>query len=203
MAASSIQVTQGSGTRLASNSYTEGAVTVHDEKMILGEQYLPTYTIGGAGPSIATINSHLLQIMAGASLRVRIRYIEISPGTAATTALRGAWGILRLTSAGTGGTAITPRPLNTTDAASGATAMTLPTAGGTEGVTLWAMSDNVWQTMPANGRIGPTVSFDSDRLRSQPIVIPAGTANGIVIKNLIAVAGADVNINVVFDESSF
>jgi hypothetical protein len=202
MAESIVQVTEGSGKKLHTFARVIGANTVEDEAVINGEQYLASYSFN-AGPAIITLNAHCLQIMAGASLIVRIRRIEILPGTAATAALRGGWGIYRLTTAGTGGGVITPSKLDPADAASGATAMTLPTVKGTEGVLVTVLTDNVWQTMPTSGTIGPKCVVDFDRPRSKPLIIPAGTANGIAIKNLVAVAAADININVIFDESNF
>lgn len=191
-----------SGKKLHVFERTIGANTVEDEVVVLGEQYLASYSFN-VGPSIATVNAHCFQIMAGSSLKVRIRRIEILPGTAATTALRAAWGIYRLTTAGTGGGAITPSPLEAADGASGATVQTLPSSKGTEAALVLALSDNVWQTMPTSGSIGPKITADFDRLHSKPLIIAAGTSNGIAMKNLIAVAGADININVLFDESPF
>ena len=203
MVAANIQITQGSGTRLATSSYTEGAVTVHDEKMLLGETYLPTYTIPSSA-SIATADSHVCQVMAGASLKVRIRRIEIFQSVLATTAALGSWSVFRLTTAGTGGGAVTPAPLDTTDAASGATAMTLPTAKGTETTRIVLAQVYYMQTAGASSTLAqPILVFDFDRPRSKPLIIPTGTTNGIALKNETAVAGASVRFNIWFDETSF
>lgn len=197
-----VNVTEGSGKKLHAYDRVIGANTVLDEVVLLGENYLASYSCN-AGPSIATAAAHCLQVMAGGSLKVRIRRIEILPGTAATTALRGAWGIFRLSTAGTGGGAITPNPLDPADAAAGATVMTLPSAKGTEGALILAIADNVWQTMPTSGVIGPKLVLDFDRPRSKPLIIAAGATNGIAVKNLVGIAGADININILFDESNF
>lgn len=209
MTASSLQVTPGNGLRLATNSYTEGAVTVHDQKLILGEQLLPTYTVvtgPTTGPvSAATLDAHLLQIMAGASLRVRIRRIELYQTGLATTATLGQIQIVRLTTAGTGGGSTgAPSPLDTAFAAAGATAQTLPTAKGTEGAFIHGATVYWMQTAGASAeRTSPMLVIDFDRPRSLPLVISAGTSNGIAIKNASAIAGATVNIVVWLDESSF
>ena len=205
MTASSIQVTQGSGTRLATNSYTEGAVTVHDEKMILGENYLASYLLAPtAFVSTATANSHLLQIMAGASLRVRIRRIEMHQTAVATTATLMDTRIYRLNTAGTGGTSHVPATLDTTDVASGATAMTLPTAKGTEAGLVFLSRPYMLQTISASTQfVNPILVWDFDRPRSKPLTISAGTSNGIAIKNIDAVAAGTLFFNVWFDETSF
>ena len=204
MAASSIQITQGSGTRLATDSYTEGGVTVHNERVGMGEGILPTYTIVAGNTSTATVDSHLIQIMAGASLRVRIRRIEmIQDGLASTAALLETR-LYRLTTAGTGGSTNTPRPLDPADAAAGATSMSLPTAKGTEGVLLAISKPYMIQTIGASTPVTvPTLVWDFDNPRSGPLIIAAGTANGIAIKNSNAVAGAGVMFTIWIAESSY
>src|ERR1035437_699489 len=108
-------VTPGTGLKMATVSYTEGGYTVSDQKVILGEQYLPTFVVNAAGIVTDTSADHLVQIMAGSGLNVRIRRIAIWQSTVATTAAIADLAIVRLTSAGTGGSAITPAPLDTAD----------------------------------------------------------------------------------------
>ena len=204
MTASSLQVTPGSGLRLATNSYTEGAVTVHDEKVILGEQYLPEYTTAADSVSVATVNSHPLQIMAGASLRVRIHRIEIHQYTLATTAAFMELRLYRLTTAGTGGSASGANPLDPASAAAGATVMTLPTAKGTEGVVMAISKPYLMQTAAASAPMAqPILVWNFDGPRSQPLIIAAGTSNGIALKNMTAHAAATIGWTVWFTESSF
>lgn len=205
MAASNLSITQGSGTRLATNSYTEGGVTVHDEKTILGEPYLAAYTIApGGGISTATLDSHMLQIMAGASNRVRIRRIELYQQAAATTATLMGIQIMRLTTAGTGGGSQTPNPLDPADGGAGMSAMTLPTAKGTETSVMWSGAVYMMQTIAASAALAsPLVVIDFDKLRSKPLTIAAGTSNGIAIKNTAAVAAGTLRVTVWADESTF
>lgn len=204
----SIRVSEGTGKRIATGAtYTENSQTVQDEKAILGEPYLASYTAGWATlASLATVNAHLLQIMAGASLKVRIRRVEVGLVGLATTAAIASLNIYRLTSAGTGGTAQTPSPLDPADSASGATVMSLPTAKGTEGVKIASAWPIIYQTVGAStiSPVGGIVAlWDFDRPRSKPLVIAAGAANGIAIKSEIAIAGASVAFNVWFDEVPF
>jgi hypothetical protein len=203
--ASSLQVTPGSGLRLATNSYTEGAVTVHDQKAILGEQNLASYTVSTAGASTATAGSHLLQIMAGASLAVRIRRIEIWQWAVATTATLMQANIIRLTTAGTGGSVLTVTKNNTGDVAAGFTAMRLPTANGAEAAASnWVGAVYMMQTIGASASMQqPLAVISWDFLRSQSLIIQPGTSNGIAVSNITAVAAGSVVINVWADESSF
>lgn len=203
MAEGIVQVTEGSGKKLHTWNRTIGANSVEDEFVLPGEFPYASYFVTPSAASTATLNSHLLQIMAGGSLPVRIRRIVLTQFTNATTAAAMAFHIFRLTTAGTGGTTVTPRPHDTTDAAAGCVGMTLPTVKGTEGVQLFDESMLMRQAILA------TASQNIERWTweqhpgTKPIIIPAGTTNGIAIKNATAVAGATVQIRVELVETSF
>jgi hypothetical protein len=142
--------------------------------------------------------------MAGSSNRLRIRRIELSQVTLATTAGINSFAIYRLTTAGTGGTSITPQLVDPADSAAGATAMTLPSAKGTEGALLWAGSAVLTQTVGASPSLeNQLLCIDFDGLRRKPIHVASGTSNGIALKNLTARAAATCLVTVWFDESSF
>lgn len=204
MAESFIQLAPDStGKKAHTFDRTIGANTVQDEVILEGEQYLASYTVS-AGASIATLDSHPLQIMAGASLKVRVRRIEIYQSVVATTAALGSLSIFRLTTAGTGGGAVTPALLDPADSASGATAMTLPTAKGTEGTRVWLGIVYWLQTVSASTPLPqPSIVIDFDQPRAKPLIIAAGTSNGIAIKNETAIAGASVRIVAWISESNF
>lgn len=202
MSESFVQVTEGSGKKLHSKQRVIGANTVEDEVVIVGEPYLATYTARANGVSTATANSHLLQIMAGASNRVYIRRIWLSQVALATTAATARLQIVRLTSAGTGGVGApsTATKLDPADGAAGAAAQTLPTTKGAEG------------DIPIVGKIGLTATEPTTNIHewewepppgSPALIIAAGTANGIAVKNLDAVAGATVAIQVEYAEANF
>jgi hypothetical protein len=113
------------------------------------------------------------------------------------------WTIRRLTTAGTGGGVPTFVTHDQNDSG-GATAMTLPTAKGSEGAVLWRAGAYFTQTPGAAGTNFPPV-LDWSTSRSalmKPIRIPNGTANGIAIRNETAIAGATVNGYVVIGELS-
>lgn len=204
MAESVIGITEGSGKFGHTYQRVIGANTVEDGVVLLGENYLASYTAQSGDVSTATLNSHLYAVMAGASLKVRVRRIEVYLSAPATTAALMSLALYRLSTAGTGGTAVTPNPLDTTDAASGATSMTLPTVKGTEGVLMWASMPYMMQTIGASAQLNqPIAVIDFDRLRSKPLIIAAGAANGFALKNLTAIAGATVRTTVWLDETNF
>ncbi|HET7029963.1 MAG TPA: hypothetical protein VFI34_05595 [Candidatus Limnocylindrales bacterium] len=197
MSESLVQVTEGVGKKLHTNQRTIGGNAVEDEYMLPGEFALASYSVSAGTISLATANSHLLEIMAGAANAVRIRRIVATP-SAATAVTTARIDILRVTTAGTGGTAVTPRPYDTADAAL-ATAMVLPTAGGVEGVTLRSESCLIGSATLPNSRWWEW----SQHPGMKPIIIPAGATNGIVLKNMVAVAGCTVSVTVEFVETAF
>jgi hypothetical protein len=203
MAESLVQVTEGVGKKLRTWNRTIGANSVEEEFTLPGEYPLASYSVIAVNISAATINDHTLQIMAGGSLNVRIRRITIEQSANATTAALQVYAVLRLTTAGTGGTAVTPRPFDTADAASGATAMTLPTAKGTEGVELMRNAIILRQAISATATQLDDAVIWEQKPGMKPIIIPAGTANGIAIKNLVATAAATMIVNVEFVETAF
>lgn len=191
MAQSSINVTEGSGKRLNTWDRTISSVLVQDQFVLPGEYPLASYTISAAPVSNATASDHLLQIMAGSTNYVRIRRIWIEQLASATAVTLNSLLLLRLTTAGTGGTSITPSKLDLGDAAAGATAMTLPTAKGTESTEIRRTALVYRQTI-ASTATQPEESIDwkFGEGALKPLIIPAGTSNGIVIKNGSAVASA-------------
>lgn len=204
MADSSINVTEGSGKRLQTYDVTVSSVIVQRQAVVLGEQPLASYIVGSASTiSLATAGSHLIQIMAGAGNRIRLRRIEIYQIAAATAVTMGTFVLYRLSTAGTGGTSLAPVALNPADAAADATGMILPTAKGTENGAIVAGTMIAYQTLATGAAPAPSLVWEFDRPRSGPIQIAAGTSNGIAIKNITAIAGATVTVNVWLDETSW
>jgi hypothetical protein len=203
VADSTIAVTAGSGTNLHSWSKTISATTVHDEFTLPGEYPYASYVVIAENISVGTANDHVLQLMAGASLNVKVRRIYYEQLTNATTAAAASVGVYRLTTAGTGGSSVTPARFDNADSAAGATAMTLPSSKGTESTLLHR------QAFIYRQAIGATTAQIDDRWEwvqlpnMKPIVIPAGTTNGIAIKTLSAVATATVNVHIEFVEQTF
>jgi hypothetical protein len=197
---SSVLVTPGVGPdKLHADQKTIGGVTVKDEVVVHGEQYLASYTASANGVSTAT-GGHVIQLMAGASLNVRVRalYIVLFQATAAG-AVRLGW--KRLTTAGTGGTVVTPNKMDNADAASGATAMTLPTVVGT------VTGDYFWQTVFQTAAAAPQPTGQNwlweNTEKGKPLIIPAGTTNGIGLVIVNTAAGSTVSVTIEFDESNF
>lgn len=203
MADTSFAVTPGSGANLHTVTTSIGGSTVHDQVVKLGPPYLATYTVAVPGISAATANSHLMQLMAGASLNVYVTRIRVYQVAAATTATLARIDIHRLTTAGTGGGAQTEAAHDSSDAASGAVSMTLPTANGTEGERVLAATVGYIQTVPTGGFDPLLLDIDFVNDVGKAIRIPAGTSNGLAIKEVTAVAAATVAVNLTYFEANF
>jgi hypothetical protein len=203
MAESSVQVTEGVGKKLHTwQRVITGPGTVEDEFMIPGEYPYASYTIVTDGAVVlATAASHLLQIMAGAALNVRIRRIQVSPFVPPAAINTMELQIVRLTTAGTGGTAKTPRRNSTADAAAGCTGMTLPTAKGTE-TDIWWSGGVTWPTAAIPGQTFPVWKWEQ-MPGQEPLIIAAGTTNGIALKNITGVATASCIVAVDLTETPF
>lgn len=198
-------VSEGSGKKQHSFQRTIGANTVEDNVVLAGLPYLPTYTAVFSGISTATSASHIIQLMAGASLNVYVLRIVIDQLALATTAAYNEFRLYRLSTAGTGGSAVTANPFDTTAAAAGAAGMTLPSSKGTEGTLLDVAVPYLMQTAGASvTRPLPLYSWQADASGIiAPIRIAAGTSNGIAVKNISATAAATVSGTITFVEASF
>lgn len=183
------------------NQRSNGSVTVEQYVQQVAEPYLAAYVVTmNVAISTATANSHLIQIMAGASLRVGIRRILVTQSGNGTTQ-QNIWEIRRVTTAGTGGTSYTPAVLDPADSASGATAMSLPSSKGTES-TLIHVQNVLTHATAANLDLNPVLDVDFTRDRTKALWIAAGTSNGIVLKNATASASTTVLVTVYLVESA-
>lgn len=200
MAEGFINFTEGSGKKLRTFNRTIGANSVEEQFVNLGAQSLATYSALGGGLT-TTANSHQLQIMAGAALNVRIHRIRIYQTVNVTTLAFYVFEVWRLTTAGTGGTVVTPSKFDNGDAASGATAMTLPTVKGTEGAQLDSLAFPLVAATTA-GQPSPIWEWNQSVI-GKPYIIPAGTANGIVVKNVTNAAAGQCKVVIEFTETSY
>lgn len=204
MAEALIPVTAGSGTNIHSWSKTIGANTVHDQAIFNGEYPYASYTVIASTISVATSTDHILEIMAGSTLNVKIRRIRIEQLANATTAALDSFLLMRVTTAGTGGTAITPGKLDNSDSAAGCTAMTLPSSKGSESTEIRRETLVMRQAfLTTAAQPEESIEWDFDRPRIKPLIIAAGTSNGICIKNGSAIAGATVIVYVELTEQNF
>lgn len=204
MAETFVNVTEGSGKKLHGWDLVAGGNTVVDEFVIPGEYPYPTFTADAQTVSGATTGDDLLQVMAGASLKLRIRRVTVNVRVAITTAAEFSVDIVKLTSAGTGGTAVTPRAHDPADSAGATAASGVPNATHGTASFVWR-SLRLWpvQTAPAAGIGGGLVAEWVQSPFGKPFVIPAGTTNGIAIRVQTGRAGVSLEPTIEFVETSF
>lgn len=165
---------------------TDGADTVEEAAVALSEPFLPTYRIASAtAVAVTPADSHLLQIFAGASLRVGVRRILVFQVAAANSTSNDEIALYRTNSAGTGGTAVTPVPLDPADSAADCAARLLVSSKGTE-TTLVDYRQMILHA--TNTTIGLNPVADFDFRTDKALWLPVNT--GLVVKNLTADSSA-------------
>jgi hypothetical protein len=206
VAESSVNVTEGSGKRLHTYDRTISSVLVQEQAVFPAEYPYPSYIVTpAAAVSCAVAGDDIAQVMAGSSLHVRIRRIRVDQYAAITTAALTAFTVYRTTSAGTSGTAITPVKADTADAAAGATAASgVPNAshGTATDALAWRVLLPVQTSATAGMSQGPFWEWVHTP-GTKGIIIPAGTSNGIVIRNAGARAGLTVTFEIEFTETAY
>lgn len=194
----------GGGKKLHYDLKTIGANDVLDEYVLAGEVSLSSYNLSSSTVVLTTANDHLLELMCGVALNIRLRRVRIYQTVLVTAAAIARFQLIRLSTAGTGGTVVTPRVITNTTPAAAATGMTLPTVKGTEGSTLDEATAGLMQTAPAAGGSTLLVDWDLDKLgHVGGYYLPAGSANGVCVKNTAAFAGASVMVVATFTEMNF
>ncbi len=107
----------------------------------------------------------------------------------------GAIELYRLSTAGSGGGAVSARPFDSADTNPyGGTIQTLPSSKGTEGNRLWF--DKIWLTNSIAAQPNSIEWVARDNMK--PIIIGSATTDGIAIKITTGIASATVDINVEF-----
>lgn len=192
--------TSGSDWKLHAISRTDGSDTVLQPYSVQAEPETATYRIVFSTISLAVANDHIIQVMAGSSLRVGIKRIRLWQNGNATTTQKFLFRLYRLTSAGTGGTSVTPAAFDPADSSSGATAMTLPTAKGTESTLVSHRRHLIHTTQTTVGL--PDVDWSFDNLRDKCLWVAAGTSNGIAVKAVSSDSSANVDGEVIFVETA-
>lgn len=206
MPESIVQVTEGAGKKLHTFQRTVGANTVEDEVVAIADPWVASYLVAGGDSTIGASGQVLLQLMAGAALNVYVRRIFLVQTTLAGAAATFTGSIQRHTTAGTGGTAVTPALFDTSDGASGATAMRNPVTPGTLTTFLHPILFAITNAAPLRASQGGENSWwwEANAARGvKPIRIPAGITNGIAIRSNGAIATATIQVVIEFTEQSF
>lgn len=189
MTQSNIGVSTGTDKYLSSNSRSIGGTALEEQTVLEGQSANPTYNIAADDVSTATAASHLVQIMADGTNYTRLTRLTVEPTEdvpAADSILKLA--LYRLSTAGTGGTALNDAPYDAADSYAG-DMRTLPTSKGTEGQLLLTLYIDLAAAAYDGGR--PRYVWTAPP-GGKPIVFGNGTGAGIALKVIDAVASAAV-----------
>jgi hypothetical protein len=197
MPLSLIAYTDGSGKNLETFQRTRSAVAYENQIVIPGEPAQPTFEIICTAISTATSASHLVMIQADGTLYTRIKRIYVEQVGAAGSATLAQLQIVRVSTAGSGGSAITARGRDSADSYSG-TIQTLPSSKGTEGNILLnkrlALSNTAATTANPNNW-----EWKAETQTGQKgITIGSATTDGVVLKIITGIASATVDISITF-----
>jgi hypothetical protein len=197
-----VAVTEGSGKNFHTITTSIGGTAKEDQVVVIGEHYLPTYSMNGTAIATTTSASHLFALEADGTNYIRVHRIFVAtsddvPASAALAQLQ----VFRTTTASTTGTALNPRPFNGADTNPFAgRAVSIPGAKGTEGNML--LQGRVLFGTSATALKPDTWEWVA-RLDQQPIIVGPATTDGIVLKIVTGIASAALDYTVEFTVSSF
>lgn len=168
-----------------------------DQFIQQGESAYPTYTARASDIATTTTADHVLQIMGDGTNYSRLKRLQVTGynSSANNVVLLH---LVRLSTAGTGGTSVTASPHDTADTYGGG-AMTLPTGKGTEGAILMSF----YLSLPVVGtHYG--APFEWQELPGmKPIIFGTATSSGIALKIAAGIANGVVAVNATFVTTSY
>lgn len=175
--------------------------TVEQQRIVIAESFMPTFVASNPNAiSTATANSHLIQIMGSTINRVYLRRIRVYQLANAGSATMAAFQLLRLSSAGTGGTSLNNGAYDPSDTNSTAAVMTLPSAKGSETTNLGLWTGDILSVAATAGN-DYVLDLDWRDTKSKCPVIAAGATTGLCLKLLTAVASATVQVTIEWSEA--
>jgi hypothetical protein len=178
---------------------TISSVARQDQYTLPGQPAYPTYTAIANGISLATSSSHVLFIMADGTnytrlLRATVTPTDDVPASASTATIQ----IVRLSTAGSSGTAVTVGAMDSADTYAG-TVQTLPSSKGTEGALLWQGRLALPSALPV---VIPPPFYEAHP-HAKPIVFGTATTAGIAFKLVTGISSCTVDIVAEFITTSY
>lgn len=194
-----INITEGSGKAQHTWQRTISATNKEDTFVLLAEPANPTYGALAASVVTTTSASHLIFIQADGTNYTRIKRIYVEQVVAATTATLAQLQVIRTTTAGSGGTAVTARGFDSADTYAG-TIQTLPSTKGTEGNTL--LQRRLWLLSTVNTQPFSWEWLAQESDARKPIIIGPSSTDGICLKLVTGIAVGTLDIAITFTVDS-
>jgi hypothetical protein len=183
-----IQITDAAAATkyLHTQSRSYSGTTKEDQLFLKAYPTRVTYRAYASAVITTTSASHLIFIQADGTNYTFINGLYIKQTTLAGAAATANIQLVRTSTAGTGGGAISAYPMDASDTSPyGGTIQTLPTAKGTEGVTLDGFPVALVAAQPMDTRNQYFYRFDDDE---KGIVIGTATTDGIAVKLITGIA---------------
>ena len=202
MSDSTIGISTGTDAYLAAQDRTVGGTAVEEQIIRVGYSLDPTYAVIADDVSVATVNDHVLQVMADGTNYCRLLGMNIQPtdnGPASDALLK--LQLVRLTTAGSGGGALNDSPYDDADSFGG-DMRSLPTSKGTEGDILrkiYMPLDSVPQGIQQPHEFDALVP----EVQGKPIIWGPATSDGLAVKVENAVASAAICVTFVFAVTTY
>jgi len=199
-AAAYVSIDEGSDRKMATVQRTIDSETVEQSEVAVTLPYIATYVVTTqTAVALSAANSHVFQLLGSESHRVLLRRLEVFQKADAAADTRIEFELVRVDTAGTSGTALTPVPTDEVDDATTAEGMTLPSSKGDEGDSLGFRTGTVLAE-PATAGHDHVLLLDYYSISSKPPTIAAGGTTGIVLKSITTDADATVHVVATFEE---
>lgn len=182
-------------------SHSIGGTTKEDVVVVRGEAFRAAYSALVTASAVTPSAAHLLAIEADGTNYIYITHMEMDQVAMAGAATKMQLAGFRTSTAGSGGTASTARPLDTATSAFGGLIRSIGTKG-TEGVQLLQARIDLLATQPTTGINRPLWVWDADELTG-PIKIGNAITDGFALKVITGIATATVDISIRFYTLSY
>jgi hypothetical protein len=196
-----IGITEGSGKSFHTISTSIGGTTKEDQVVILGEAFRSSYTALVTASAVTPSAAHMIAIEADGTNYIYITRMSMDQVVMAGAATKMQMAGFRTTTAGSGGTSVTARPLDTATSAFGGLIRSIGTKG-TEGVQLLQARIDLLATQPTVALNRPIWTWEADKITG-PIKVGNATTDGFVLKVVTGIATATVDISVDFYTLSY
>lgn len=188
---------------LHTNQRTIGGTAKEDQVVVLGEHFLPSYSMNGTAIATTTSASHLFALEADGTNYIRVHRIYVAqsddvPAAASLAQLQ----VFRTTTASLTGTALNPRPYDGADTNPyGGRAVSIPGTKATEGNML--LQGRIYLATSAVAAAPTFWEWKSNGLYMKPIIVGPAVTDGIVLKIVTGIASAALDYTVEFSLSTY
>ncbi len=199
----SVAVTPGSGTTIATHlaaSKEHQVVVLADSNGNLHGTRETFVVSSGNSANVAAARTTHVDIFnaTGSGVVLVLESLLIIPTLTAVSGIGLAWEVIRTSAVGTGGTTLTPRPMDTTNAAlpGGVTARSKPTGGATTDVAILFPNTSSEETVPYASLASSINHIPKPTLFSQPLVIREN--QGLKLDQVTSSAVGSTNVVLIF-----